>query len=108
MNKKILMMLGFAVAFTMNSCTSLEENLIGDITSDINITGVETTTGGTALGVMGAAYGSLRDAGTANHGGYYSIQEITTDEMCIATKGGDWFGERKKGHRGNDEREGVE
>lgn len=85
------MMLGFAVAITMNSCTSLEENLIGDITSDINIEGLEPPDGTEALGVMGAAYGSLRDAGTANHGGYYSIQEITTDEMCIATKGGDWF-----------------
>jgi hypothetical protein len=89
--KKILMMLGFGVVLTMNSCTNLEENLIGDITSDINIEGVEPTTGGGSLGVLGAAYGSLRDAGTANHGGYYSIQEITTDEMCIATKGGDWF-----------------
>ena len=85
------MMLGLSVAFTMNSCTNLEENLIGDITSDISIVGVEPPDGGESLGVLGAAYGSLRDAGTANHGGYYSIQEITTDEMCIATKGGDWF-----------------
>ena len=40
---------------------------------------------------MSGAFGELRGAGTANHGGYYSIQEITTDEMAIAAKGGDWF-----------------
>ena len=91
MKKKIIMMLGFAVVLTMNSCTNLEENLIGDITSDINIEGISVGGDGGGSGIMGAAYASLRDAGTANHGGYYSIQEITTDEMCIATKGGDWF-----------------
>ena len=85
------MMLGFAVAFTMNSCTNLEENLIGDITSDINVEGITTPGGGSSGGIMAASYGSLRDAGTANHGGYYSIQELTTDEMVIAAKGGDWF-----------------
>lgn len=33
----------------------------------------------------------LRSAGTANHGSYYSIQEITSDEMVICAKGGDWY-----------------
>ena len=86
------MILGFSVALTMNSCTNLEENLIGDITSDIQIDGISGgDVVGSGAGVMAAAYASLRDAGTANHGGYYSIQELTTDEMVISTKGGDWF-----------------
>ncbi len=71
------------------SCTNLDEDLVGDITSDINIDGVSTT-GGTS-GALSAVYASLRDAGTANHGGYYSIQEISSDEMAICAKGGDWF-----------------
>ncbi|MFT6334201.1 MAG: hypothetical protein ACI86M_000732 [Saprospiraceae bacterium] len=91
MKKKIIMMLGFSVALTMNSCTNLEENLIGDITSDINVEGIPIPGDQGGGGIMGAAYASLRDAGTANHGGYYSIQELTTDEMVIAAKGGDWF-----------------
>jgi hypothetical protein len=36
-------------------------------------------------------YDVMRFTGTASHGSYYSIQEITSDEMVITTKGGDWF-----------------
>ena len=88
---KILIKLLFVSAillFTF-SCTNLDEDLVGDITSDINVDGVSTT-GGTS-GALSAVFASLRDAGTANHGGYYSIQEISSDEMAICAKGGDWF-----------------
>ena len=79
------------VALAMVACTDLEEDLVGDITTDITVDGIDTggDTGGG--GELTAAYAELRSAGTANHGGYYSIQEITSDEMCIAAKGGDWF-----------------
>lgn len=89
MTKKILFFVGCAVVMTMNSCTNLEENLVGDITQNITAAGV--TVGGNDAGPLAGAYGGLRDAGSANHGSYYSLQEITTDEMCIAAKGGDWF-----------------
>ena len=78
----------------VSACTDLEENLIGEVTNDITVDGVTVVDVGGAAPVssaLNAAYGSLRGAGTANHGGYYSVQEITTDEMCIAAKGGDWF-----------------
>lgn len=72
-----------------SACTDLEENLKGDITTDISIPGLPGGGGG-ASDVLGAAFAGLR-TGTANHGSYYSVQEITSDEMCIAAKGGDWF-----------------
>jgi hypothetical protein len=85
-------MLLFGLGLFTVACTDLEENLVGDITEDIVVQGinVEDDDDGPG-GALTALYGSLRNAGTANHGGYYSIQEITTDEMLIAAKGGDWF-----------------
>lgn len=80
-----------ALAFGLAACTDLEEDLIGDITDDISVQGIDTGGGGDAGGELTAAYAELRNAGTANHGGYYSIQELTTDEMVIGAKGGDWF-----------------
>lgn len=79
------------VALALTACTDLEEDLVGDITSDITVDGINTGGGGSAGGELTAAYAELRNAGTANHGGYYSIQELTSDEMLIGAKGGDWF-----------------
>ena len=74
----------------IGACTDLEETLKGDITEDISIPGISIGGTGGGVDVLGAAYAQLRN-GSANHGGYYSVQEITSDEMCIAAKGGDWF-----------------
>lgn len=73
------------------ACTDLEEDLIGDITRDITVDGIDVGGGGDAGGELTAAYAELRNAGTANHGSYYAIQELTSDEMLIGAKGGDWF-----------------
>ncbi len=73
------------------ACTDLEEDLVGEITTDIAIDGVSSGGGDTGGGALTAVYASLRDAGTANHGGYYATQELPSDEMLIAAKGGDWF-----------------
>ena len=73
------------------ACTDLEEDLIGDITKDITVDGIDVSGGGDAGGELTAAYAELRNAGTANHGSYYAIQELTSDEMLIGAKGGDWF-----------------
>ena len=75
----------------ISSCTDLEEELVGDVTTDISIPGISSGGGGGGADALEGAYGELRGAGSANHGGYYSVQEITSDEMCIAAKGGDWF-----------------
>jgi hypothetical protein len=37
----------------------------------------------------------LRNSGTANHGGYYSVQELTSDEMVVCAKGNDWSNEEE-------------
>ncbi len=79
-----------ALALMFSACTDLTEELKGDITNDINVPGIPTVSGGGG-GPLDAAYKGLRDVGTANHGGYYSVQEITSDEMCIGAKGGDWY-----------------
>ena len=79
------------ILLAFSACTDLEEKLKGDITDDINIPGISTGGGGGGSDVLNAAFSELRNSGTANHGAYYSVQEITSDEMCIAAKGGDWF-----------------
>jgi hypothetical protein len=86
---KFFMISGLALALV--GCTDLEEDLVGDITEDIVVDGVSVDGPDGPSGPLTALYGELRNAGTANHGGYYSIQEIPTDEMVIAAKGGDWF-----------------
>ncbi|MFZ6010084.1 MAG: RagB/SusD family nutrient uptake outer membrane protein, partial [Bacteroidota bacterium] len=39
---------------------------------------------------LSSAFGRLLN-GTANHGSYFSIQELSSDEAVITQKGGDWF-----------------
>lgn len=85
---KYLVVPAFLLFF--GACTDLSEELKGDVTKDISVPGISVGTTGSS-GPLDAAYKGLRDAGTANHGSYYSIQEISSDEMCIGAKGGDWF-----------------
>jgi hypothetical protein len=74
------------------SCTNLDENLKSEITQDINIPGISRPgAGGPATDAINSAFAELRNSGTAYHSAYYSVQEISSDEQCIATKGGDWF-----------------
>jgi hypothetical protein len=77
------------------SCTDLEEELEDELTTEFTDGGVTVIDGATAGGVqppasLTAAYGRLRN-GTANHGSYYSTQTVSSDEMAIGQKGGDWF-----------------
>ena len=92
MNKLIInISLAFLLLVCCAACTDLEENLVDQVTNDISIEGVSTGGGGGAAGPLAGAFGQLRGAGTANHGSYYSVQELTSDEMFIGAKGGDWF-----------------
>ncbi len=90
-NKFSKIFLALMVIFAIQACTDLEEDLIGDVTTDINVAGISSGGGAGGGGALTAAYGALRGAGTANHGSYYSMQEISSDEMLIGAKGGDWF-----------------
>ncbi len=74
------------------SCTDLEEDLIGEIVTDIDIEGIDTGGGGSGGGsAISGAFNRLLSSGTANHGGYWSIQSVSTDEMAVTQKGGDWY-----------------
>lgn len=47
--------------------------------------------GGDTDPTVAGAFSKLFGAGTANHGNYFSIQEVSSDEAAIPAKGGDWF-----------------
>lgn len=89
-----ILMVG-ALFVTGYACTDLDEELQGDFTEDFdpsnpgvgiknNVNGVVPNDG------LGAAFTRLFN-GTANHGSYFSISEVSTDEAVITQKGGDWF-----------------
>lgn len=90
--KNIFKLFVLSGLFLTYSCsTDLEEVLRGEITSDINIEGLGAGGGGGAGDALGGAFSQLQWSGTANHGNYYSLQGITSDELLIAAKGGDWY-----------------
>lgn len=72
----------------LTACTGLEEDLVGEILEDIRPP--DDIVDSPASYIFGV-YGTLSITGTANHGGYYTLQEVTTDEMTVTTKGSDWF-----------------
>lgn len=84
----------FSTLVAIVSCTDLEEDLIGDITSPLTTDGTNDSGvirgSATDYGATQSSYSRLRD-GSANHGGYWSIQSVSTDEMAVPQKGGDWY-----------------
>jgi len=88
----------FTICFallTISACTDLDEILVGEVSGPFN--GTEPAFGNFDGGGSGpadavsSAYNALRDAGSANHGGYWSVQSVSSDEMAITQKGGDWY-----------------
>jgi len=93
--KKIenLIMMCVGLLFAV-SCTNLDENLLGSpaepFTSDIPNATFEG--GGAGPGdALAPAFSQFRNAGNANHGGYWSVQSVSSDEMAVTQKGGDWY-----------------
>ncbi|MBX2898839.1 MAG: RagB/SusD family nutrient uptake outer membrane protein [Cyclobacteriaceae bacterium] len=82
--------LGASVVFT--SCTNLDEELKDDFTSTFPTTqfGSTNVNKPTPNDGLGGAFARVLN-GTANHGSYFSVQEVSTDEAVITQKGGDWF-----------------
>lgn len=92
MMKNILKtILFFGSLVVVTSCTDLEEDLVGSIITDIDIPGVDPGGSGGGGDAVSGAFNQLLSSGTANHGGYWSIQSVSTDEMAIGAKGGDWY-----------------
>ncbi|HEY0741250.1 MAG TPA: RagB/SusD family nutrient uptake outer membrane protein [Chryseosolibacter sp.] len=80
-----------AAFFGTVACTDLEEELRGDFTEKFAPAnaGVGQDEGAVTDGLE-AAFNRLL-GGTANHGSYFSVQELSSDEAVITQKGGDWF-----------------
>jgi len=82
--------MGTVVAVAMGSCWELEQEVLTGVTQeqlDANITPelIEV--------LKQSAYSSLLSEGSGSfgqHGGYYSIVEISSDQMAIPQKGADW------------------
>lgn len=94
--KKILLLFTVScVLISFNACTDLDEVLVGEQTESFN--GSEPSFGSFDGGGAGpsdainSAFAQLRESGSANHGGYWSVQSVSSDEMAITQKGGDWF-----------------
>ena len=73
----------FVIAFNQ-SCSDLEEKLYDQVKVDDFFKNDEEF-----IAAMGAAYTNLY--GFQNHGSYMALQEISSDEIMIPQRGGDWF-----------------
>jgi starch-binding outer membrane protein, SusD/RagB family len=78
----ISILVGLAMAFLSQSCTNLDEKLYGNVSAD-NF----PKTAEEFISTLGAAYTSLSGYGS---GDIMSLQEVTTDEMVVPTRGQDW------------------
>jgi len=78
------LVLGLGLSLFSQSCTDLEEELFSQVTADSFF-----TTEAEFIAGMGAAYSSLGFIG--NHGGLWSTNEISSDELVIPQRGGDWY-----------------
>jgi len=87
----ILSVFAFVIA-----CTDLEEELVNDFTESLTVPGVTvdvSETDGSSQAVqdqIGSAFEKLRD-GTAGHNNYWSVQTVSSYEMQVGQKGGDWY-----------------
>lgn len=77
-------MIGLGIAFLTLSCTKLDEKVYSDVTADSFF-----KTNDEFIASLGQAYANF--GGIGNHSNLWSIQELTSDELVITTKGGDWY-----------------
>ncbi len=82
--KRIFQALAIASLLTGAGCTNLDENL-KDTWTDKNFLKTDEERAAAIL----APYGTLFSYG--GHNGYFTLQELTTDEMMIPQRGGDWY-----------------
>jgi hypothetical protein len=88
--KKILKLTLASLALISYSCTDLDDDLEDTITEEFNVEGVSTDGPGGGDGPLLSAYSRLR-AGSATNSGFFASQEVSSDEMSVPQKGGDWF-----------------
>src|SRR3989337_3726212 len=78
------LMVGLGIIFFTLSCTDMEEEVFDTIIAD-NFFKTEEE----FIAALGQAYSSF--GGLGNSGNLFSINELASDEIAVATKGGDWY-----------------
>jgi hypothetical protein len=71
----------FSFVFLLNSCTDLDEAVLDEKL------GTDATD---PAGSLAAAYDRLGDGTFTDHGAVFAMQEYTTDEAILPTRGSDW------------------
>lgn len=71
----------FSFIWLFASCTNLDEVVLDEVL------GEDTSN---PAGALAAAYDRLGDGTFVDHGGVFSLQEYTTDEAILPTRGSDW------------------
>jgi len=71
----------FSVVFLLNSCTDLDEVFLDEVPGN---------TVSDPAGSLAAAYDRLGDGTFTDHGAVFAMQEYTTDEAILPTRGSDW------------------
>ncbi|MCP2028291.1 hypothetical protein L1276_003461 [Flavobacterium sp. HSC-32F16] len=71
----------FSFIFLLNSCTDLDEVFLDEIPGN---------TVSDPAGSLAAAYDRLGDGTFVDHGAIFAMQEYTTDEAILPTRGSDW------------------
>src|SRR5687768_15374324 len=81
---KINRILGLGIIFFALSCTDLDEEVYDTILNEDFFKTKEEF-----IAALGQAYSSF--GGLGNSGNLFSINELGSDELVVATKGGDWY-----------------
>lgn len=71
----------FSFIWLFASCTNLDEVVLDEVLGD------DTSN---PAGALAAAYDRLGDGTFVDHGGIFSLQEYSTDEAILPTRGSDW------------------
>ncbi|MEL6626211.1 MAG: RagB/SusD family nutrient uptake outer membrane protein [Bacteroidota bacterium] len=80
----LVLVIGLVAPIFTPSCTNLEEEVFSELT-DANFPSSRAE----LIAGFGAAYANLYSFGS--HNTYLSAQEVSSDEMMIPQRGGDWF-----------------
>lgn len=88
--KRFIKLTLVSTALMVFGCTDLDDVLEDSLTEEFSVDGVSTGGAGGSDGPLLSAYSRLR-SGSATNGGFFSSQEVTSDEMSVPQKGGDWF-----------------
>lgn len=71
----------FSFIWLFASCTNLDEVVLDEVLGE---------DASNPAGALAAAYDRLGDGTFVDHGGVFSLQEYTTDEAILPTRGSDW------------------